>query len=501
MVCVKRIVSETWRAVPERFRAAAAIDTRALSAFRFMLATILLCDLAVRAQDIQGHYTDLGVLPLANWRSAFGPYSPLCFFVVAPDALSVALLFVSGAVIYLLLLLGRWTPLVTLLAWLFLLALHQRNPLLLNAGDSLLRLLLFWAIFVPLDGRWKWWPRGMPKSVVGDSSIASGATAALLLQVCYVYWNTAYWKSNPDWWSEADAVSRALNFELYATGAGDLLLGFPEVMRWMSRAVLIFEWIGPTLAILSWNHWRLRAAIVMLFVLMHLSLAMIFTLGLFPYVSIAGWILFLPSPLWERAESLFKRRGDALSGGVARDASERLGSQRWKVWLLGILLLSCVTGYQTAGFRSNTLLRRVDIGVASLGLLQSWSMYAHPSYDDGWFEVEGVDTNGEPWDLLRMQRGFVAGKPKDGAFQFANHRWRKYMNRLRKSRDPLMAKLYAHWQCFAARAFMPAGLELVTVRVGFIVEFGAPPPALRRFVRPPTTPIPLGQFACGGEKL
>lgn len=61
-----------------------------------------------------------------------------------------ATLFGAAAICAVALLLGVRTRVATVARWLLLVSLHTRNPYLLPAGDTLLRLYLFWAMFLPL---------------------------------------------------------------------------------------------------------------------------------------------------------------------------------------------------------------------------------------------------------------------------------------------------------------------------------------------------------------
>lgn len=50
-------------------------------------------------------------------------------------------------------LVGFKTRASNILLWLLVLSLHNRNVLILNSGDDLLRMLLFWSIFMPVGDR------------------------------------------------------------------------------------------------------------------------------------------------------------------------------------------------------------------------------------------------------------------------------------------------------------------------------------------------------------
>ena len=99
-------------------------------------------------------------------------------------------LFVIAGLFALALLVGWWTRLATAASWFLLTSLHARNPMVLQGGDTLLRLLLFWGLFLPLGraGRWTAWRRGGRPP--GDAEVSAGS-AALVLQVCFVYWFSA----------------------------------------------------------------------------------------------------------------------------------------------------------------------------------------------------------------------------------------------------------------------------------------------------------------------
>ena len=51
------------------------------------------------------------------------------------------------------LLLGYRTRLATLISFVLLVSLHNRAPLMLQGGDNLLLLMVFWSIFLPLGAR------------------------------------------------------------------------------------------------------------------------------------------------------------------------------------------------------------------------------------------------------------------------------------------------------------------------------------------------------------
>ena len=133
------------------------IDTRSLAVFRIGLALTILLDLVLRAQDLGAHYTDAGVLPRALLAAEVGsriPWAPVLLNLnphfLFGGLIGQALVFVAAGATAVLLLVGWRTWWVTVASWILLASLHGRNPGVLNTGDVVLRMLLFWSMFLPL---------------------------------------------------------------------------------------------------------------------------------------------------------------------------------------------------------------------------------------------------------------------------------------------------------------------------------------------------------------
>jgi len=127
-------------------------DLRTLALFRINLALLILADLVMRSRDLVAHYTDDGILPRADYLGILnGAVSSLHF--ISGSAWIEALLFMLAALVALALLAGYRTRLATFVSWLLLLSLQNRNHMILQGGDMLLLLLLFWGLFLPLGAR------------------------------------------------------------------------------------------------------------------------------------------------------------------------------------------------------------------------------------------------------------------------------------------------------------------------------------------------------------
>src|SRR6476469_7410511 len=197
------------------------LDLRSLAVFRIGIALLLLTDLFIRSGDLVAHYTDAGVLPRSLLTEELWKPGYWSIHAISGQPLVQALIFLLAGGMALALLVGYQTRLAAIASWVLIVSLHNRNPALLFAADDVLRALLFWCMFLPL-GAYYSIERALNTSTKPlPKRILSGATLALTLQICFVYWFSAAFKTtSPIWWPQGDAVYYALSFDQYATHFG-----------------------------------------------------------------------------------------------------------------------------------------------------------------------------------------------------------------------------------------------------------------------------------------
>ena len=279
-------------------------DLRSLAAFRVVLALLVLADLGMRATDFYAHYTDDGVLPrdqlleeglLDNWDFSLNLINGEPFFQ--------ALLFGVGVGAALGMLVGYRTRLLTIVAWVILLSIQNRNPMVLNAGDTLLRLLLFWSMFLPLGAYWsvdRALKASPPRLAMRFVSLA---TVGLFLQIAFMYWFTAILKSGDEWRVDGTALYIALNLDSFVTPLGTYLTQFPELLKVLTFGTLGLEAFGPLLLFFPFFTGPVRTATVLAFMSLHYGIWSTMEIGLFPFTSALCMVCFLPSWFWEKTDA------------------------------------------------------------------------------------------------------------------------------------------------------------------------------------------------------
>ena len=276
------------------------LDLRSLALFRVGLALVIIVDLIIRAGDLRSLYSDSGVMPRTLLKEIANPFY-WSINSISGEPFVQGLIFLIIGLVAIALLVGYRTRLATIAMWAFVISIQNRNPALSFAGDAVLRALLFWAMFLPLgasysiDSALNSSPEKLPKR------IASAATVALMIQIVLIYAGSAAYKTKSEiWWPDGDAVYYALNFDGYATPFGQFLLGFPEpILKLLTWVALWFEWLGPLMIFIPVGITFFRCVSVVLFILLHISFALSFELGVFPYLCVVIWLVFIPTAVWD----------------------------------------------------------------------------------------------------------------------------------------------------------------------------------------------------------
>ena len=444
-----------------------SIDLRSLAVFRMALGGLLLSDLWVRSQDLAAHYTDWGVLPRDVLAAHFTrPLSLFSLHLVSGSAFWQATLFIIAGVVACGLVVGFRTPMATCASWLLLISLQARNPRVLHGSDELLCVLLFWSLFVPLGARWSL------DSLIrraGDegahierlpTSVCSVGAAGLLLQVCTVYWCTAGLKSWDVWWGEASAVYRTLNIDQIVTPFGRQVLGLPALTALLSRAVIVLEFLGPCLAFVPFFTPQRRLAVIGTFFGFHLGIAACTDIGLFPYVSMVSWLVFVPGRVW----------GHGRPGPAVRTSRPAQVAAAFFVVYIAL--------WNLRGLEATSAVRRIFPWWASpvgyvLRIDQHWNMFSPwPLMDDGWFVMPGRLADGRVVDV------WTAGpvgweKPAELRVWYPHDRWWKFMENMYPGQKNRKAALgaFAGWVC---RVWDARGQPLARFQIFFMQETTLP---------------------------
>jgi len=460
-------------------------DARSLALFRAALGILALSQAIVFGHDFDAFFRTDGFLSLETIDSSrIGFLSPqaLTFWL---RVLIFDLLPISASA----LILGFFTPVATFGCFICLIVVQGANPDILQGGDVLLRVLLFWSLFLPLgeiwslDCRFQWMLRlFLPWTI-------ALATWALTFQICFVYWFAALLKSDPLWTQNGNALFYALNIEHFTAPLGLYLRQFPELLRIFTFGTLGLEFVGPCLLLIPWQRDRLRLFAVILFVGFHLiGMHSLLRIGLFPWVCAAAWLIFIPGFAWDwlrvkramptslvRDKVKFKRTAFQQKG-YSNGPQER-PSLDFGCGALVIAAFLDVLAWNVASVRGTDAMQwmnQYDIVGKTFRLDQRWNMYApFPTRDHGWLVIPAELADGSEVDLFNG-KPVSWEKPDDIGAYFGDDRWRRYLANLFDNQDPQSLQAYADYLVCRWNQHVKPGEEVQAVTIYYMRQVTQP---------------------------
>ncbi|MFP8957216.1 HTTM domain-containing protein [Natrialbaceae archaeon A-CW3] len=449
-----------------------SVDTRALAVFRVFVALLILADLGLRSRNFHLFYTEHGVVPRSLARELAAPYA-FSFYHLSTSTTVIAALFVLQGLFALQLLVGYKTRLAMIVSFLFVISLDHHNPLVLSYADTLFRLLTFWAIFLPLGERWS--IDAVHRDREPRTAISSVASALILGQMVFMYVSNGVIKSVSSTWRAGEAAPLVLGLDEMTFLLGDTVREFTTLLGYGGMLWYLMM-VGGWLLLVT--HGWSRLALLTLYVGGHLSFALTVRIGAFAYVALAGLVLFVQTPVWDRLEAVVitrlesqrleslhaRLRATARSVPNPRVTSPQIRQYRsitytatMAVIVVTILFVTVVIAAQSVAtvadhdgeqpieevidemlvetLHETTGVREVNTVASSLGIDQpiGWGVFApEPRTVDRYYVFAAVTEDGEYVDVYN-DRPLTYDRPYDELQnQYGTYRERFYMNSVRR---------------------------------------------------------------------
>ena len=413
------------------FKNICTVDLRSLALMRILIAITLAVDLIIRVFNIRAHYSDQGILPLeALFRYAWNQYH-FSLYTTGTIWQWQLLLFVLNFICIFCLLIGYRTRLFTCLCWLFILSLHNRNPLIHQGGDDLLRLILFWAMFMP----WGYYfsvDAQRNKSENSAKNYTGLAVLGYMLQVMYVYLFSAFLKNSAEWNSEYTALYYALSFDQIVLPFGKWLYQFSGFLRMMTAAVYYTEFYVPFLLLIPVGTKYFRIIFIVVMLGLHVGISISLNVSIFPLIAVTAMAALIPGSLFENrkiAQAIsnigrnLKFFGNIHTRELPKPSESFLIKNVMVFFIFYVLAWNLTTLGKKPFLSTGNLewighLLRVD---------QHWGMFAPAVFkDDGWFVFEGELDNKKKIDPVSGKAHTPAVRPAGMQPFFRSDRWRKY---------------------------------------------------------------------------
>ncbi|MBA2612116.1 MAG: HTTM domain-containing protein [Bacteroidetes bacterium] len=422
------------------------LDLRALALMRIGIALIIIADLLIRGSDLSAHYTDAGLWP-TNLIHTFGWKAGNWSLHELSGSYAWALfLFCLHFVFALFLLFGYRTKLATLLVWLLTISLHNRNLFVQQSGDDLLRLLLFWGLFLP----WNAFYSLDSKKQAIPLKQNTLANIGYLLLIASVYFFTVSLKTSAEWRAEGSAIYYALSLEQLRLPAGDLLYQYPTLMKLFTWFVFYTELSIPLLILWPSKKGKLRLIAFVLILILHIGIGLTLYVGLFYIINIVGGLALLPKHVLDKVES--KLNTSSRSARVKKQtlvlSIKKTSPIRYITngICIFVIIISIIINLSAVNWFGYELRKEIWYPVNVFRLDQYWGMFS-PSIlkKDGWFVYHGMDSIGRQWDLYRNNEYVNYKKPEHIVKMYKSDRWRKLAENMQNDNYTFLRPLYCRY--------------------------------------------------------
>lgn len=199
---------------------------------------------------------------------------------------------------------GFKTRISTIVCFVLIVSLQNRNYAILNSGDTLMRCMLFLMIFAPTHVKYSL--DSLLKKKTGESfdpEISILSIRLMQLQFSLVYLATTLFKLKGYDWVDGTAVyytSRLMNFQRFVL---PVVFDYPFLVKFATWSALFIELAMGTLVwVKEFRIWVLVSGLIL-----HLAIEVSMSIGFFEWVMVSTYILFiLPSEL-EWFKSKFRK--------------------------------------------------------------------------------------------------------------------------------------------------------------------------------------------------
>ncbi len=389
------------------------LDKRALAIWRMLLGSLVLLDLSIRYTDLSAFYTNEGFLPVHFYKAFCTSFPHFSIHHFSEALIYQQLLAAALAIASLLFIAGVQTKISGVICWFLLSSLNTRNPLILQGGDDLLRLGIFWSIFLPTDHFYTLFGK---KNINRGNTFKSITATGLMIQIACVYFFSALQKSSPEWHSEGSALYYALSLDQIVFPAGKWLYQFHNVLPLLTHLVYYIELIAPLLLFVPYKNNMFRLTGIVLLMLFHAFAGITLFVGLFSFIGITMLFSLLPSTAmdWFSKHHIDEQE----------PPQEEPLIKKFAIAFLSVYIIAWNMG--NAPVFPYKMKPLVATPGHWLRLDQNWGVFAPRVYkEDGWFILAGYSKDSSVIDIYRNGHPVSFQKPQQIVSEISSDRWRK----------------------------------------------------------------------------
>lgn len=267
-------------------------DASALCIFRIMFGFFLFLNGISLVEDFQVWYGigDNALIPLDDSLNFYSNFRINVYRWLSPTETSAWMVLIAYITTSVFVMVGFKTRISTIICFILMVSMQNRNYSILNSGDTLMRCMLFLMMFAPTHVKYSVDAYLSEKKGLPYRTDISLLTIRLMqLQFSLVYLATTLFKLKGYDWVDGTAVyytSRLVNFQRIVL---PFVFDFPFLIKFATWSALFIEFAMGSLVWIK----EFRLPVLFAGLLLHLGIEVSMSIGFFEWVMIAAYILFL----------------------------------------------------------------------------------------------------------------------------------------------------------------------------------------------------------------
>lgn len=288
------------------------LDLRSLALTRVLLGLLAFYDLSRRLFEIGAFFNDNGILTRAQVIEQLEINYRMTLLSLNGSYSFALILLLIGLVGTIFMTIGWRTRIATFLVWIVTISFQARFPeAATTGGDMLLRIFLFWSLFLPMNAYYSV-DRALSETKHEGKEYVSIFSSIWIIQVMLLYIMTFFFKWAPVYHTDFNAVYYILNLDFMTTDFGKWLSHFPLTMKALSIASWGLEGVGPLLLLIPVRRDLFRSMAVVSFWLFHLGIGATLHLGNFVPICLIIWAGLIPTAWWNYLGEKIKSTNKSL---------------------------------------------------------------------------------------------------------------------------------------------------------------------------------------------
>ena len=434
------------------------VDFRTLSLFRIVFATLLLKDAFYHLKLAHWFYSDAGIVPRSALFDGLARDARFSLMDAIGQGWMAVAFFLLWIVVLVCMLVGYRTRTATILNFIIILSIHERNVYILTGADTAMRVFSFWLMFTPAG-------RHYSVDVLRGKQASPFALPVRMLQMqlLLVYIVTAYLKLIGHVWQDGEALFYVLQLETIRLPLGTFLYQVNSAFLWetLSYFVLIGEVLLPILLLMPVVPLRVLGLLIGLAI--HGGIALTLAIPDFSLVMLCAYILFFPSSWMDWID---RRMPPYLVGAPLQSNNIRyqfvLSS-----FLIGTMTLVIWWNLYTLGdYKDEIISKPPPDLIWYSGLWQYWDLFAPLPYQvDGWMRVVGHFENGTTYDLFHD----IPLTQRPSAFRWGpDMRWKKFEDNVFNYQYEQILSAWGAYYCRLYNEDAVIGTRMLTLDIIYV---------------------------------